>query len=74
MSSVPPPPDSAPRRSSVPIVPIEAEHLAPKAASGRSLIRHGSALSLLTLVSRVLGLVREMAKASLLGTSALSDA
>jgi putative peptidoglycan lipid II flippase len=38
------------------------------------LIRHGSALSLLTLVSRILGLLREMAKASLMGTSALSDA
>jgi putative peptidoglycan lipid II flippase len=37
-------------------------------------LRHGSTLSLLTLISRVLGLVREMAKASLLGTSALSDA
>ena len=31
-------------------------------------------LSLLTLVSRVLGLAREMTKAALLGTSALSDA
>ncbi|MDR2745989.1 MAG: murein biosynthesis integral membrane protein MurJ, partial [Treponema sp.] len=41
---------------------------------GRALVRHGSTLSLLTLVSRVLGLVREMTKASLLGTSALSDA
>lgn len=40
----------------------------------RSLLRSGSALSLLTLVSRVLGLVREMTKAALLGTSALSDA
>jgi len=39
-----------------------------------SLLRHGSALSLLTLASRVLGLLREMVKASLLGTSALSDA
>jgi putative peptidoglycan lipid II flippase len=37
-------------------------------------VRHGSTLSLLTLVSRVLGLVREMTKAALLGTSALSDA
>ena len=46
----------------------------PKPASARSLVRHGSALSLLTLISRVLGLLREMAKASLLGTSALSDA
>jgi len=39
-----------------------------------SLVRHGSALSLLTLVSRVLGLVREMVKARFLGTTALSDA
>jgi putative peptidoglycan lipid II flippase len=41
---------------------------------GRALIRQGSVLSLLTLVSRVLGLLREMVKAALLGTSALSDA
>jgi len=40
----------------------------------RSLVRHGSALSFLTLLSRILGLLREMTKASLLGTSALSDA
>jgi putative peptidoglycan lipid II flippase len=39
-----------------------------------SLVRHGSALSLLTLISRVLGLLREMTKARFLGTSALSDA
>ena len=39
-----------------------------------SMLRHGSVLSLLTLSSRVLGLLREMTKASLLGTSALSDA
>lgn len=37
-------------------------------------MRQGSALSLLTLVSRVLGLLREMTKASLLGTSVYSDA
>ncbi|GHT84710.1 putative lipid II flippase MurJ [Spirochaetia bacterium] len=43
-------------------------------SSSRSLLRHGSALSLLTLGSRILGLLREMTKASLLGTSALSDA
>jgi putative peptidoglycan lipid II flippase len=42
--------------------------------SAGSLVRHGSALSLLTLISRILGLLREMTKASLLGTSALSDA
>jgi putative peptidoglycan lipid II flippase len=39
-----------------------------------SLLRHGTALSVLTLVSRILGLLREMTKASLLGTTALSDA
>jgi putative peptidoglycan lipid II flippase len=38
------------------------------------LIRHGTILSFLTLISRILGLLREMTKASLLGTSALSDA
>jgi Uncharacterized membrane protein, putative virulence factor len=42
--------------------------------SAGSLVRQGSALSLLTLFSRVLGLLREMTKASFLGTSALSDA
>jgi len=39
-----------------------------------SLVRHGSALSFLTLISRVLGLLREMTKARFLGTTALSDA
>ncbi|MDR1029465.1 MAG: murein biosynthesis integral membrane protein MurJ [Treponema sp.] len=43
-------------------------------SSTRALLRHGSTLSLLTLISRILGLIREMVKASLLGTSALSDA
>ena len=38
------------------------------------MVRQGSTLSLLTLVSRVLGLLREMTKASLMGTTALSDA
>ncbi|MDR2617619.1 MAG: murein biosynthesis integral membrane protein MurJ [Treponema sp.] len=41
---------------------------------GRALVRQGSLLSLLTLISRILGLLREMTKAALLGTSALSDA
>jgi len=39
-----------------------------------ALVRHGTTLSLLTLISRVLGLVREMVKARFLGTTALSDA
>ncbi|MFP3042919.1 murein biosynthesis integral membrane protein MurJ [Treponema primitia] len=45
-----------------------------KEGESRALLRHGSALSILTLGSRILGLLREMTKASLLGTSALSDA
>jgi putative peptidoglycan lipid II flippase len=45
-----------------------------KTDTSAALLRHGSMLSLLTLVSRVLGLLREMTKASFLGTSALSDA
>ncbi|ULQ59390.1 murein biosynthesis integral membrane protein MurJ [Brucepastera parasyntrophica] len=40
----------------------------------QSLVKSGSKLSLLTFISRILGLVREMTKASFLGTSALSDA
>ncbi|MDR2446359.1 MAG: murein biosynthesis integral membrane protein MurJ [Treponema sp.] len=44
------------------------------ALTSRSLLKHGSTLSLLTFLSRILGLLREMTKASLLGTSALSDA
>jgi len=42
--------------------------------TAKTLVRHGSILSLLTMVSRVLGLLREMTKARFLGTSALSDA
>jgi putative peptidoglycan lipid II flippase len=42
--------------------------------SSKSLIRSSGFLSLMTLISRVLGLIREMTKASFLGTSALSDA
>jgi len=42
--------------------------------SAESLVRHGTTLSLLTLISRILGLVREMVKARFLGTTALSDA
>jgi putative peptidoglycan lipid II flippase len=45
-----------------------------KRTAQAELVRHGGILSLLTLASRVLGLLREMVKASLLGTSALSDA
>jgi putative peptidoglycan lipid II flippase len=44
------------------------------ATASSSLIRSGGFLSLLTLVSRILGLIREMTKAAFLGTSALSDA
>jgi putative peptidoglycan lipid II flippase len=40
----------------------------------RRMVRDAGLLSVLTMVSRVLGLVREMTKASFLGTSLLSDA
>lgn len=40
----------------------------------QSLLKSGTKLSLLTLGSRVLGLLREMTKAAFLGTSQLSDA
>ncbi len=40
----------------------------------KNLVSSGIKLSFLTLVSRVLGLVREMTKARFLGTSALADA
>ncbi|HCM26773.1 MAG: murein biosynthesis integral membrane protein MurJ [Treponema sp. GWB1_62_6] len=53
---------------------MENRKSAPESSRGASLVRHGSTLSALTLVSRVLGLVREMVKAALLGTTALSDA
>jgi len=59
------------------IIENESENLSsvpPSGETAASLIRHGSSLSLLTLISRILGLLREMTKASLLGTSALSDA
>ena len=39
-----------------------------------SMLRQGTSLSILTLVSRVLGLLREMTKARFMGTSAVSDA
>ena len=42
--------------------------------AGSSLLAKGASLSFLTLCSRVLGLLREMTKAHLLGTSAYSDA
>ena len=53
---------------------MSAEEKKQSRLSGAALLRHGSAVSLLTLVSRILGLLREMTKARFLGTSALSDA
>ena len=53
---------------------LSTDHRSTDERSAASLLRHGSVLSLLTLVSRVLGLLREMTKASFLGTTALSDA
>lgn len=42
--------------------------------SKSSLLKSGLLLSLLTLVSRVLGLAREVVKSTLMGTSATADA
>ena len=39
-----------------------------------SLLKSGISLSVLTLVSRVLGLIREMTKSAFLGTGPLADA
>ena len=51
----------------------EPQTSSPKRPSA-SLLRSGSTLSILTMASRLLGLLREMVKASLLGTTALADA
>jgi len=54
--------------------PAELQQSENTPQTAASLVRHGSALSLLTFISRILGLLREMTKARFLGTSALSDA
>ncbi|MGP1587367.1 MAG: murein biosynthesis integral membrane protein MurJ [Treponemataceae bacterium] len=46
----------------------------PESKKTKSLAKAGLNLSLLTLCSRILGLVREMTKAAFLGTSGLADA
>jgi putative peptidoglycan lipid II flippase len=43
-------------------------------AMANTLVKNGTRLTVLTLLSRILGLLREMTKAAFLGTSALSDA
>ncbi len=45
-----------------------------EAAESRKMVRDAGMLSALTMVSRVLGLIREMTKAVFLGTGVLSDA
>ena len=40
----------------------------------KSLLHSGITLSLMTFASRIMGLIREMTKASFLGTGMLSDA
>jgi putative peptidoglycan lipid II flippase len=44
------------------------------ASSASKMLREGGKLSLLTLASRILGLVREMTRAAFMGTGALADA
>ncbi len=45
-----------------------------KNSGKKSLLKSGAQLSFLTLISRVLGVIREATKAAFLGTSALADA
>lgn len=45
-----------------------------RAASSSTMLREGGKLGLLTLASRVLGLIREMTRAAFMGTGALADA
>ncbi len=45
-----------------------------RAASSSKMLREGGKLGLLTLASRILGLVREMTRAAFMGTGALADA
>ncbi|MCL1958933.1 MAG: murein biosynthesis integral membrane protein MurJ [Spirochaetes bacterium] len=66
--------DDTDNLSSVPETAGKDSQSANNSQTARSLIRKGSTLSFLTLISRVLGLLREMTKASFLGTSSLSDA
>lgn len=53
--------------------PSEPASGVPKSSSA-TLLREGSKLGLLTLASRVLGLIREMTRAAFMGTGALADA
>ena len=46
----------------------------PLAAAAARMVREGGKLSLLTMASRVLGLLREMTKAAFMGTGALAEA
>jgi putative peptidoglycan lipid II flippase len=66
--------DDTDNLSSVPETAGKDSQSVNNSQTARSLIRKGSTLSFLTLISRVLGLLREMTKASFLGTSSLSDA
>jgi putative peptidoglycan lipid II flippase len=43
-------------------------------ADEKRMVRNAGMLSALTMISRILGLVREMTKAAFLGTGGLSDA
>lgn len=54
-------------------MPSPSETTPPQAASSRLSFRESGRLSLLTALSRVLGLLREMTKAAFLGTSWLAD-
>lgn len=49
-------------------------HDNPETKRQHAIVRHGVSLSILTLFSRVLGLLREMTKSAFMGTSPIADA
>ncbi|HWR12835.1 MAG TPA: murein biosynthesis integral membrane protein MurJ [Rectinemataceae bacterium] len=53
---------------------IDEKKMASEAGEEKQMVRDAGMLSVLTMISRVLGLVREMTKAVFLGTGILSDA
>lgn len=63
-----------PAQNQEPLQNSKSAQSAASAANKKSLVRSGLSLSFLTLLSRILGLIRETTKAAFLGTSYLADA
>ena len=52
----------------------DTNHVNSESTSKKTLLKHGTSLSFLTFISRILGLLREMTKSAFMGTSAIADA